>query len=133
MTDRDTPAMYLPELDAYSADLELSAHIIGAFGNFPRAFQPTRTAGLLGPTARSQITLPARDTARIWLQVDLEGWRVVEPDWLAVTARVSDMNGSSLGGPRPALVYAQPYDVPTYTNFHIPEFGHISLGLRVIA
>lgn len=131
MTHRDTPSMYIPELDAYSCDLELTAHLLGPLGDFPRAFRPTRTKALLSPAHPSTWTLQACATAAIWLRVDLEGWKLVEPDWLAVTARVSDMNGTLLGGPRPALVYAEPYDTPTYTNFHVPEWGHVSLGMRV--
>lgn len=117
--------------DSSEIRIEATAHIIGAFGDYPREFGPA-----FFPIARAgdslRLELPCASDSRYWLRLDLYGMTLVEDHWISCTSRLQDVYGQSIGTARPTLVYGEPYDTPTYTNFHVPQYGHVSLGLRVI-
>lgn len=108
---------------------EVTAHIIGAPPGMPTGFgpEPLRIDSLR--EALYTLTLDGFGGRREWLHVQLSHWTpTYGTDWLSVHAELSTMNGWHIGR-RPALVYDQPYDVPTYASFHAPEL-HVTLGIR---
>lgn len=121
MTDREQLALL---------KLEATAHIIGAFGDYPREFGPGNWLVDTRQTQEVWLDLPCASSALVYLQARIHNLKVVDHDWLSADVMLMDVNGVCLGL-RPAYVYGRPYDVPVYTNFHIPDFGHVSLGLRV--
>lgn len=74
------------------------------------------------------------DNAAHILRISFDLWAPAGENWLSCRIRLEDVNGYTLGL-RPALVYSQPYDIPTYTTFQPrwPDAGVFSLGLRMIA
>lgn len=123
MTDRD--ALVEP------MKLELTAHLVGAVPHYPREWGPALAP--IDPQARDyHVDLVSRDSGRLWITAVLSGLTVIKNDWFSAVVALSSMDGHPFGT-RPVLIYAEPYDVPVYSNFHVAELGHFSLGLRVIA
>lgn len=112
--------------------LETTLHRIGGEPGFPRHFGPW--AHELSTSAIEYRDVSAVD-GRFWMRLTFDDWAPVDEEWLSCRIRLEDMSGCAIGT-RPALVYCEPYDVPTYATFQ-PRgpwpIGTFSLGLRMLA
>ena len=110
--------------------LEIKAHRFGGLSNYPRVFSASVELPF-GLDGLSMFELTAETTASQWLRIRLDQWTHVTDEWLGCRAYLEDINGCPLGH-RPVLVFDQPYDIPTHTNFGVrhPDAGAFVVAFR---
>lgn len=110
--------------------LELSAYRIGGLENNERSFGPRIEQ--INPNGVHWVQLDGRYRAQYSVRLCFGPWRLVRAGLLSTDLRVEDVNGYTIGTPRPVLLMNLPCDVPLYSN-HIasdPDYGVVSVGLR---
>jgi hypothetical protein len=70
-------------------------------------------------------------TASVGMRVSFQELADVGDGWVAGKMILADANACPIGrGPRPCLLYALPWDVPTMTHFADPWHGHYVVAVR---
>lgn len=111
-------------------DVEIAVRRIGGLEG-PRIYGGYRTSQVDPRHTYSEVHLDARESPQYWLSVGLRDWTRADDEFLTCRARLLTMDGQLIGQ-RPALLYAAPYDVPTYTSFLTEDLGLFSLSMRLL-
>lgn len=130
----DAPLRYPPAMGPYSA--EVTIHRIGG----PDRYPPDQPAYYWARDYQGQVPLgpsSQHDVYGVYRPMDL--LRVVfdevdrvEDAWLAGRLILATMNGHPIGRtPVPFMVYALPWDIPTWSHIIDPWLGHYSVGIRL--
>jgi hypothetical protein len=108
-----------------------SVHRIGGDDAYPdRSWGQPNWVHVISTNGKTSLSLDARTTAMRFVRLELEDWREASPGWLGLTLGLVDMNLYPFGR-APALLYAEPYHIPTHTNFYVPDAGVFSVALRI--
>lgn len=113
-----------------SLTISAAVHRIGGDPHYPdRDWGHIDWTHTIATAGEHVLGLDSLRTASRFIHLRFADWVQVREDWLGVNIELLDMNGYRLGR-RPALIYDQPYDVPTFTQIDHPEAGLFSVALR---
>lgn len=99
----------------------------------PRLYGPWTRPISMGPWEQFDVPATGAEWGRYWMMLRFDRWEPADPHdaWMSCVLELQAMNGQLIGR-RPALLFTEPHDVPTYTTIKVDydDLGVFSVGLR---